>query len=44
MAEPEALTVFSQLIKAVYSLWVGGYVHRNLRAEHFVLGKDVWKL
>jgi serine/threonine protein kinase len=32
------------LVKAVYSLIMNGYWHRNIRAEHFVRCGKVWKL
>lgn len=42
--EKQALIIFQDILKAVYSLVMNGYWHRNLRAEHFVKIGDHWKL
>ena len=44
ISEKEALVIFDQIVKAVYSLYVSGFQTKNLRAQHFVLSKKVWKL
>ena len=36
--------IAGDILKAIYGLLVAGYFHRNLRFEHFVRHKGVWKL
>ena len=40
----EALEIFEQCMKAIYSLYMAGFWHRNIRPEHFVKVKKTWKL
>ena len=42
--EKESLEIFSQIIKAIYSIMAKGYWHRSIRAEHFVKVGYKWKL
>lgn len=43
-SEKNALLIFSDIIKASFSLIMAGFYHRNLRPEHFVLVDNKWKL
>lgn len=38
------MNIFDQIVRAVYSLIMNGYWHRNIRAEHFVKCGKLWKL
>jgi hypothetical protein len=38
------MAVFDQIVRAVYSIVMNGYWHRNVRAEHFVKCGKAWKL
>lgn len=44
ISEKDALDIFSQVVKAIYSLVMNGYWHRNIRPDHFVRVDKVWKL
>ena len=38
------MLIFEQIVKAIYSLYMAGFWHRNIRPEHFVKSEGVWKL
>ncbi len=38
------MKIFDQIVRAVYSLIMSGYWHRNIRAEHFVKSGETWKM
>lgn len=42
--EKEALKIFDQIMKSVYSLYVAGFISKNVRSQHFVLVNKTWKL
>ena len=42
--EKEALAIFKQITKAIYSLYMAGFWHRNIRPEHFVKVGEMWKM
>jgi hypothetical protein len=42
--EKEALGIFDQILKAVYSLWMDDTITRNLRSQHIVLSNNKWRL
>jgi hypothetical protein len=44
ISEKEALEIFNQTLKAVYSLTMMGYLHKNIRPAHFVKCGKYWKL
>ena len=44
LSEKEALYIFDQIIKSIYSLYLEGYTTRNIRSEHFVIQHKVCKL
>ena len=42
--EKEALSIFREIIKSVFSTYTAGFWHRNVRPEHFVKVKNTWKM
>ena len=44
MHEKEALDIFGQIMKSIYSLLKDGVLMGNIRAEHFVKVGNLWKL
>lgn len=44
LQENQARAIAQDILKAIYGLLIPGYFHKNLRLEHFVKHKGVWKL
>jgi hypothetical protein len=44
ISEKEALDIFYQVLKAIYSITMMGYLHKNIRPAHFVKCGKLWKL
>jgi hypothetical protein len=44
ITEVQALQIFDNVLKAVYSVYVSGYWHKCIRPEHFVKVGNTWKL
>ncbi len=42
--ESEALRIFDNVLKAIYSIYANGYWHKSIRPEHFVKIDNAWKL
>ena len=44
LTESQALEIFDQIMRVIYSLHLKGYTHHELRSDHFVKCENVWKL
>lgn len=44
ITEVEALKIFDDVLKAIYSIYSNGYWHKSIRPENFVKIGNVWKL
>jgi predicted membrane-bound spermidine synthase len=42
--EKEAMKIFDQIIKAIYSLYQEEFLTRQVRSEHIVFSEGKWKL